>query len=87
MRLKRKWCDWPRSTSKSHFSPVSKSELTSIWRHSVYWNLIDAWYRVMAVKPYDLRSRLQLLTWQELTAALPASLRAFLEEKFGIIYR
>ena len=49
-------------------------------------DLIDAWHRVMmAVKLYELRCRLQLLTWQELTAALPVSSRAFLEEKFGII--
>ena len=47
-------------------------------------DLIDAWHRVMmAVKPYDLRCCLQLLTWQELAATLPASLQVFLEGKYG----
>jgi hypothetical protein len=50
-------------------------------------DLIAAWQRiVMAVKPCELRSRLQLLTWQELAQALPAELREFLNEKFGIVW-
>lgn len=50
-------------------------------------DLIAAWQRiVMAVKPCELRSRLQLLTWQELAQALPAELREFLSEKFGIVW-
>lgn len=49
-------------------------------------DLIDAWHRVMmAVKPYDLRCRLQLLTWQELAAVLPAPLAKFLDEKYGLV--
>jgi hypothetical protein len=49
-------------------------------------DLIDAWHGVMmAVRPYDLRCRLQLLTWQELAATLPLSLRAFLERKYGVL--
>jgi len=49
-------------------------------------DLIDAWYCIMtAVKPYDLRCRLQLLTWQELAAALPAKLTDFLGEKYGLL--
>ena len=49
-------------------------------------DLIAAWHRVMrAVWVYDLRCRLLLLTWQELTAALPSSLQPFLEDKYGII--
>lgn len=48
-------------------------------------DLIDAWHRVMmAVTPYDLRCRLQLLTWQEVAMCLPLDLRMFLNEKFGI---
>ena len=49
-------------------------------------DLIDAWYKVMtAVKPYTLRSRLQLLTWQELVSLLPARLAAFLDAKYGLL--
>jgi hypothetical protein len=48
-------------------------------------DLIAAWQRIVeAVKPCELRSRLQLLTWQELAHVLPADLRGFLDEKFGI---
>jgi hypothetical protein len=48
-------------------------------------DLIAAWQHIAAaVKPCDLRSRLQLLTWQELAQVLPADLRGFLNEKFGI---
>jgi hypothetical protein len=39
---------------------------------------------MVAVKTYDLRCRMQILTWQELAAALPMTLRAFLEEKYGV---
>jgi hypothetical protein len=48
-------------------------------------DLIKAWYSVMrAVKNCVLRCRLQLLTWQELTAVLSKSLQRFLAEKYGI---
>ena len=48
-------------------------------------DLIEAWHRVMiAVRPFELRSRLQLLTWQELAQHLPAEVQEFLYEKFGI---
>jgi len=48
-------------------------------------DLIDAWHRIMtAVKPYDLRCRLQLLTWQELAAVSPVPLAAFLGDKYGL---
>ena len=44
------------------------------------------WFQVMgAVRSADLRTRLKLLTWQELSLALPASLRRFLAAKYGII--
>jgi hypothetical protein len=32
-----------------------------------------------------LRTRLGLLTWQELGVALPGRVRRFLEEKYGIV--
>jgi hypothetical protein len=48
-------------------------------------DLIEAWFLILrAVRQYDLRHRLALLTWQELAAQLPAALQAFLAEKYGI---
>jgi len=48
-------------------------------------DLTEAWFRVMAaIRPLELRMRCKLLTWQELTPALPRSLRDFLEQKYGI---
>ena len=48
-------------------------------------DLIENWYAVMrAVRSCVLRCRLQLLTWQELTAVLPRSLQKFLAVKYGI---
>jgi hypothetical protein len=48
-------------------------------------DLREAWYRVMsAVRSSDLRVRLKVITWQELSACLPEDLRAFLESKYGI---
>jgi hypothetical protein len=47
-------------------------------------DLIENWYLVMAVRSCVLRCRLQSLTWQELTAALPKSLRKFLAAKYDI---
>jgi hypothetical protein len=48
-------------------------------------DLTEAWYRIMrAVRLFDLRCRLQLLTWQELAAYVPADLQQFLAEKYGI---
>jgi hypothetical protein len=47
--------------------------------------LIESWYAVMkCVRPVDLRIRCKVLTWQELTKALPRALRVFLGEKYGI---
>jgi hypothetical protein len=51
-------------------------------------DLIENWYSVMsAVRSCALRCRLQWLTWQERTAALPKSLRNFLAMKYGIARR
>ncbi len=48
-------------------------------------DLVDAWYEVMkCVKPVELRTKLRISTWQELAAATPKRVRAFLEAKYGI---
>ncbi|HWY68328.1 MAG TPA: hypothetical protein VNX88_06660 [Terriglobales bacterium] len=49
-------------------------------------DLIECWYRVLAaIRPIDLRVRCKLLTFQELSPALPRSLREFLDQKYGIV--
>lgn len=49
-------------------------------------DLAESWFGVMrAVRASDLRSRLSLLTWQELAAAMPKLVREFLDEKYGIV--
>ncbi|MBZ5646578.1 MAG: hypothetical protein LAN37_05065 [Acidobacteriia bacterium] len=48
-------------------------------------DLREEWHAVMrAVRPVDLRLRCKTLTWQELASDLPARLRRFLAEKYGI---
>jgi hypothetical protein len=48
-------------------------------------DLIDRWFEIMqAVTDCSLRSRLGILTWQELSTALPKRLGQFLMEKYGI---
>jgi hypothetical protein len=48
-------------------------------------DLVDRWFAIMrAVIDASLRTRLGVLTWQELSATLPAPLRLFLDEKYGI---
>jgi hypothetical protein len=48
-------------------------------------DLVEMWYRIMrAVRDYELRCRLKLLTWQELAGVVPAGLREFLDVKYGI---
>ena len=48
-------------------------------------DLREAWFAVMtAVKISGLRTRLKVLTWQELAAVLPAALQEFLDRKYGI---
>ncbi len=48
-------------------------------------DLREAWYTVMAaVRPAALRTRLKVLTWQELAEVLPGPLQAFLRLKYGI---
>lgn len=49
-------------------------------------DLLESWYEVMrAVRPGELRLRCKVLTWQELSEALPAALREFLDLKYGIV--
>lgn len=49
-------------------------------------DLVEGWYQVMrAVRPFELRYRLKLLTWQEMAAALPEDLQQFLAIKYGIL--
>jgi hypothetical protein len=49
-------------------------------------DLREAWFAVMAaVRPADLRTRCQVLTWQELAPLLPEDLQDFLDLKYGIV--
>jgi len=49
-------------------------------------DLIEKWFRILrAVRESSLRSRLAILTWQELAEALPKELRIFLAAKYGIV--
>jgi hypothetical protein len=49
-------------------------------------DLREAWFQVMtAVKSAEMRTRLQVLTWQELSATAPTGLQEFLATKYGIV--
>ena len=49
-------------------------------------DLAEAWFQVLrAVRSFTLRSRLQLLTWQELARTCPPPVRRFLSTKYGIL--
>lgn len=49
-------------------------------------SMIESWFRVMrAVRRWELRDRLRLLTWQEMSAETPKVVRQFLAEKYGIL--
>jgi hypothetical protein len=48
-------------------------------------DLGEAWYCVLrAVRSCELRSRLAILTWQEISRVLPKTLQTFLWDKYGI---
>lgn len=48
-------------------------------------DLVEQWYAIMrCVRSMDLGTRCKVLTWQELSAALPLRLQQFLELKYGI---
>lgn len=49
-------------------------------------DLREAWFTVLAaVRNAEMRTRLKVLTWQELAAVLPVELQEFLEAKYGIV--
>jgi hypothetical protein len=49
-------------------------------------DLMDDCFEVMAaVASAELRCRMSLVTWQELAATLPISVRGFLAEKYGVL--
>ncbi|HEX4756640.1 MAG TPA: hypothetical protein VH308_01620 [Terracidiphilus sp.] len=49
-------------------------------------DLGEKWFQVLAaVKSTDMRARLKVLTWQELSALLPDELQKFLDLKYGIV--
>lgn len=48
-------------------------------------DLEDAWFRVLcAVRSFDLRSRMQMVSWQEVAATMPRAVQGFLQSKYGI---
>lgn len=48
-------------------------------------DLCEVWFRVLtAVRSFDLRSRMKLLTWQEIASVLSTPVQQFLQEKYGI---
>jgi hypothetical protein len=48
-------------------------------------DLMEQWFSVLrAVRSYSFRSRLRVLTWQDVTVALPTGLRTFVKDKYGI---
>jgi hypothetical protein len=49
-------------------------------------DLREQWFQVLAaVRSPELRTRLKVLTWQELAAVLPDTLQHFLDVKYGIV--
>ena len=49
------------------------------------YDLLERWFEVLrAVRSSSLRSRLQLLSWQEVAAAAPTIVQRFLSTKYGI---
>lgn len=48
-------------------------------------DLLEEWYAIMCcLRDAELRTRCKVLTWQELSFALPGKLQRFLEAKYGI---
>jgi hypothetical protein len=49
-------------------------------------DLREEWFQVMAaVRNAELRVRMKVLTWQELSESLPDELQEFLDQKYGIV--
>jgi hypothetical protein len=50
-------------------------------------DLVEAWYAIMTcVRCAELKTKCKVLTWQELSAALPSRLQRFLDLKYGIAF-
>jgi len=48
-------------------------------------DLREQWFRVLsAIRSYPLRAGMALLSWQELAATMPPTVKKFLAEKYGI---
>ena len=48
-------------------------------------DLVERWFQIIrTVRDYNLRSRLAIVTWQELSAVVPRPLQIFLKDKYGI---
>lgn len=48
-------------------------------------DLHEMWFRVLrAVHSFDLRSRMALVSWQEIAATMPRTVQDFLAAKYGI---
>ncbi|WP_446743611.1 PGN_0703 family putative restriction endonuclease [Silvibacterium acidisoli] len=49
-------------------------------------DMFERWMRVVqAIRSYSFRSRLRVITWQEVCATLPKTVQSFLQEKYGIL--
>jgi hypothetical protein len=71
-----------RNVLAAYASDASFCVLCDARRH----DLIETWYSILsAVYRPTFAARLKLLTWQELSAHLPADLQQFLNTKYGII--
>jgi restriction endonuclease-like protein len=85
--------DLPVSDGMFHSYQLIRGVLAAHWHQRSFLVLCDArrtdlreaWYRILrAVRSCELRSRLAILTWQELSGVLPRTLQKFLAEKYGI---
>ncbi len=83
----------PQSDRAYYSYQLIRNVLAAFDRHASFCVLLDerrsdlleSWYAVMrCVKAAELRTACKILTWQELSRALPASLRLFLAQKYGI---
>ena len=70
-----------RNVLAAYATGASFSVLSDARRH----DLIETWYSILsAVHSPTFATRLKLLTWQELSTALPKDLQQFLDAKYGI---
>ena len=83
----------PRDGSRFLSYQLIRGVLAAYAHNASYLLLCDSrgsdwtgrWFQIVsAVRGAELRTRLKLLTWQELASALPQQLRRFLDQKFGI---